>query len=55
MIHPFRYDIHFKQSVTAEDIYLGLGNKNPSTASCEEMVVSDFILQIDSVSELSAV
>lgn len=33
------YDIIFKQSVGTEDVYLGMGAKNPSTASCESMVV----------------
>ncbi|KAL3878647.1 hypothetical protein ACJMK2_030978 [Sinanodonta woodiana] len=28
-----------KQAVTTEDIYLQMGNKTPTTASCEEMVV----------------
>ena len=29
----------FKQAVGAEDIFLGMGNKNPTTASCEDLVV----------------
>ncbi len=29
----------FKQSVGAEDVFLGMGNKNPTTASCEELMV----------------
>mgnify|MGYP002803967828 CR=1 FL=1 len=29
----------FKQKVTSEDIFLGVGNKNPSTACCEDLVV----------------
>ncbi|KAK3606328.1 hypothetical protein CHS0354_041963 [Potamilus streckersoni] len=33
------YDIVYKQAVTTEDIYLQMGNKTPTTASCEEMVV----------------
>lgn len=31
------YRIIYKQSVAPEDIYLQMGNKTPSTASCEEM------------------
>lgn len=34
-----QYDILFKQSVGTEDVYLGMGTKNPATASCENMVV----------------
>ncbi|KAH3695144.1 hypothetical protein DPMN_082600 [Dreissena polymorpha] len=33
------YDIVYKQAVTSEDMFLQMGNKTPSTASCEEMVV----------------
>ena len=33
------YDMVFRQAVSAEDVYLGMGNKNPTTASCEELVV----------------
>jgi len=36
----FRYEILYKQSVTTEDMFLQMGNKTPSTASCEDMVVS---------------
>ena len=35
------YDMVFRQAVSAEDVYLGMGNKNPTTASCEELVVRD--------------
>lgn len=35
------YEMIFKQSVGTEDIYLGMGAKNPTTASCEHLVVSD--------------
>ena len=30
----------FRQAVTAEDMFLQMGNKTPSSASCEDMVVS---------------
>jgi dynein assembly factor 6, axonemal len=33
------YDILYKQSVTSEDMYLGLGDKDPSSTSCEMMVI----------------
>ena len=33
------YDMVFRQAVGAEDVFLGMGNKNPTTASCEELVV----------------
>ncbi|XP_020294661.1 protein PIH1D3 [Pseudomyrmex gracilis] len=33
------YEMKFKQSVTAEDIYLGMGFKTSSTASCEWLSV----------------
>ena len=29
----------FKQAVGAEDVFLGMGNKNPTTASCEDLIV----------------
>ncbi|XP_028397928.1 protein PIH1D3-like [Dendronephthya gigantea] len=33
------YEMLFKQRVTSEDIFLGMGNKNPSTACCEDLIV----------------
>lgn len=33
------YDMIFKQSVGTEDIFLGMGTKNPTTACCENLVV----------------
>jgi predicted secreted protein len=38
----------FRQAVSAEDVYLGMGNKNPTTASCEELVVRTTILSSNS-------
>ncbi|KAA0189643.1 PIH1 domain-containing 3 [Fasciolopsis buskii] len=32
------YELFYKQSVTTEDIYLQMGMKNPTTASCEFLV-----------------
>lgn len=29
----------FRQTVGAEDVFLGMGGKNPTTASCEELLV----------------
>ncbi|KAJ4455730.1 putative protein PIH1D3 [Paratrimastix pyriformis] len=34
-----QYDFLYKQHVTAEDVYLGLGGKDPSSAQCEDLVV----------------
>lgn len=42
----YSYDIVYKQAVTSEDIFLGMGNKTPATASCEDMVVSLMIVSI---------
>ena len=36
------YDMVFRQAVSAEDVYLGMGSKNPTTASCEELVVRGY-------------
>jgi hypothetical protein len=33
------YKISYKQAVTTEDIYLQMGLKTPSTASCEDMII----------------
>ncbi|KAH0945159.1 hypothetical protein HN011_004131 [Eciton burchellii] len=33
------YEMLFKQAVSAEDVYLGMGFKTPSTASCEWLSV----------------
>ncbi|XP_013386250.1 protein PIH1D3 [Lingula anatina] len=34
-----QYEIIYKQAVTSEDMFLGMGNKTPATSSCEDMVV----------------
>ncbi|XP_012142169.2 dynein axonemal assembly factor 6 [Megachile rotundata] len=34
------YEMKFKQSVTAEDVFLGMGFKTPSTSSCEWLSIS---------------
>uniref|UniRef100_A0A8D0HU89 Dynein axonemal assembly factor 6 n=1 Tax=Sphenodon punctatus TaxID=8508 RepID=A0A8D0HU89_SPHPU len=36
---PDLYEILFKQKVGAEDIFLGMSRKDPSTACCEEMLI----------------
>ncbi|XP_069469162.1 dynein axonemal assembly factor 6 isoform X2 [Ambystoma mexicanum] len=33
------YEIIFKQLVAAEDVFLGMSRKDPSTACCEEMLI----------------
>ncbi|XP_014485285.1 PREDICTED: protein PIH1D3 [Dinoponera quadriceps] len=33
------YEMRYKQAVTAEDVYLGMGFKTPGTASCEWLSV----------------
>ena len=35
----FRYDILYKQAVGSETVYFGMGDKDPSSLSCEGMVV----------------
>ena len=41
-----RYDIVYKQAVTSEDMYLGMGNRTPATSSCEDMIVLCFLCQL---------
>ncbi|XP_067039986.1 dynein axonemal assembly factor 6-like [Acropora muricata] len=33
------YEMVFKQAVSSEDMYLQMSGKNPSTASCEDLVI----------------
>ncbi|CAH1183503.1 unnamed protein product [Phaedon cochleariae] len=35
-----QWDITYKQQVTASDVFLQMGFKNPGTASCEDMIVT---------------
>ena len=37
------YDVLYAQSLSAEDVFMGLGTKDPSTASCEAIVVKVFL------------
>lgn len=36
----FSYEMVYKQAVSTEDVFLGMGNKSPTTASCEDIIVS---------------
>lgn len=38
IIH-YRYEMVFKQAVSSEHMYLQMSGKNPSTASCEDLVI----------------
>eukprot|EP00455_Lapot_gusevi_P014812 TRINITY_DN17459_c0_g1_i1.p1 TRINITY_DN17459_c0_g1~~TRINITY_DN17459_c0_g1_i1.p1 ORF type:complete len:216 (+),score=23.89 TRINITY_DN17459_c0_g1_i1:65-649(+) len=38
-----RYEILYKQTVTTEEVYLGMGGANPSTLDCNAMVVKVFL------------
>lgn len=38
-VDTFRYEMVYKQAVSAEDVFLGMGLKTPTTASCEDLVV----------------
>ncbi|XP_068718185.1 dynein axonemal assembly factor 6-like [Montipora capricornis] len=33
------YEMVFKQAITSEDMYLQMSGRNPSTASCEDLVI----------------
>ena len=46
------YEIVFKQKVTTEDIYLQMGNKNQSTASCEDMIVKISLPGVGKITEI---
>jgi hypothetical protein len=46
------YEIIYKQKVTSEDIYLGMGDKTPGSASCESIIVRIEMPLASSVSEL---
>lgn len=40
-----RYELVFRQSVGAEDVFLGMGGKSPATASCPYQIVSLYLSQ----------
>lgn len=46
------FDIVYKQSLATEEIYLQMGNKTPSTASCEDMIVR---IKLPGISKLSEI
>ncbi|CAH1395823.1 unnamed protein product [Nezara viridula] len=35
-----KYDIMYKQALKSEDIYLQMSNKNPTSASCENLIIT---------------
>ncbi|XP_076271285.1 dynein axonemal assembly factor 6 [Rhynchophorus ferrugineus] len=35
-----KWDVSYRQSVSATDVFLGMGFKTPSTSSCENMIVT---------------
>nr|XP_020651480.1 protein PIH1D3 [Pogona vitticeps] len=39
MLFSYRYEILFRQHVGAEDVFLGMSRKDPSTACCEDMLI----------------
>ncbi|XP_043913537.1 dynein axonemal assembly factor 6 [Protopterus annectens] len=41
------YQIIFKQQVTAEDVFLGMSRKDPSTACCEDMLIKIILPDTD--------
>ncbi len=43
--YVFRYEILFKQDVSAEDMFLQMGAKNATTACCEYMVVCQYFMR----------
>lgn len=45
IIH-YRYEMVFKQAVSSEDMYLQMSGKNPSTASCEDLVVRNYVAKV---------
>jgi hypothetical protein len=45
--------MHYKQRITTEDVFLQMGNKNPSSASCEDLIVSYFKLHNPLKKEIS--
>ncbi|PAA63559.1 hypothetical protein BOX15_Mlig019242g1 [Macrostomum lignano] len=47
------YEMHFRQAVSPEDMFLGTGNKTPATASCEQMVISIKLPGTKSANELN--
>eukprot|EP00050_Salpingoeca_kvevrii_P013906 m.31591 g.31591 ORF g.31591 m.31591 type:complete len:196 (+) comp5381_c0_seq1:98-685(+) len=46
------YTIKYKQAITSEDMYLGMSGRDPSSASCEDLVVAIVFPGIRSASEI---
>lgn len=46
------YEIVYKQKLGAEDIFLQMGNRNPSSSSCEDMIVKISLPGVSKVSEI---
>ena len=46
------YSISYRQTITTDDVYLGMSNKNPSTASCEMMVIKIELPEAKSLSDM---
>ncbi len=44
------YEILYKQKLTSEDIFLQMGNKNPSSSSCQDMIVK---IQLPGVNKIA--
>ena len=38
-----KYEILYKQNVTTEDIYLGLSEKDPSSNSCDQLIMKVYL------------
>ena len=47
-----RYEFLYKQAVATQDVYLGLSDKDPSSTSCEDLVLKIFLEGTESMSEL---
>ena len=39
-----KYEILYKQNVTTEDIYLGLSEKDPSSNSCDQLIMKIYFI-----------
>ena len=35
----FRYEFYYKQAVETQDAFLGMGDKDPSSTQCEDIVL----------------
>ena len=46
------YDIVYKQKITTEEMFLGMGQKNNSSASCEDMIVKVKLPGVEKFSEI---